>query len=185
MSDLYDIAVIGGGPAGCAAAITARQNGARVLLLERGKFPRPKVCGEFVSSEALELLRELLGNSTPLLESAAAISSARVFIDGRTMKTKINPAASSIPRFDMDLALWRAAEELGVDALQQTVVQRIEGSGPFTVYTNDSSCSARAVINASGRWSNLAASSQNATNGSIPRSIGIKAHFYEHSPVPS
>jgi flavin-dependent dehydrogenase len=183
MSDLYDIAVIGGGPAGCAAAITAWQFGARVLLLERGKFPRPKVCGEFVSSEALELLRDLLGNDISLLDSAALIRSARAFIDGRIVRAQINPGASSIPRFDMDLALWRAAEELGVQALQQSVVQRVEGNGPFTVYATDGLYSARTVINASGRWSNLAASSQRADSG--PKWIGIKAHFAEPAPVQS
>ncbi len=53
---MYDLTVIGGGPAGSCAAITAHRAGASVLLLERGRFPRHKVCGEFVSAEALGLL---------------------------------------------------------------------------------------------------------------------------------
>src|ERR1041385_2073289 len=61
MSDRYDLAVIGGGPAGTAAAITAARRGKRVALLERGRYPRHKVCGEFVSAESLELLEALLG----------------------------------------------------------------------------------------------------------------------------
>ena len=47
---IFDLAIIGGGPAGCSAAIIAARNGARVLLLERTRFPRHKVCGEFVSA---------------------------------------------------------------------------------------------------------------------------------------
>src|SRR5437868_4133419 len=43
----YDLAIVGGGPAGSAAAIVAARGGMRVLLLERGSFPRHKVCGEF------------------------------------------------------------------------------------------------------------------------------------------
>ena len=58
---IYDLIVIGGGPAGCAAAITAAQEGASVLLQERGRFPRHKVCGEFVSAESLHVLEKLLG----------------------------------------------------------------------------------------------------------------------------
>jgi choline dehydrogenase-like flavoprotein len=50
----YDLIVIGAGPAGCAAAITAARTGASVLLHERGHFPRHKVCGEFVSAESLD-----------------------------------------------------------------------------------------------------------------------------------
>jgi flavin-dependent dehydrogenase len=57
---LYDLIVVGGGPAGCATAISAARSGASVLLLERGRFPRHKVCGEFVSAESLELLNDLL-----------------------------------------------------------------------------------------------------------------------------
>ena len=60
MADVYDLIVVGGGPAGESAAITAVRGGARVVLLERGKFPRHKVCGEFVSAESLELLSSLL-----------------------------------------------------------------------------------------------------------------------------
>src|SRR5258708_35535799 len=106
MTDLYDVAVVGGGPAGSAAAITARRAGARVLLIERGKFPRQKVCGEFVSSEALGLLRGLLDEhfGTPLFDSAVGIDSARIFLDGHIVTAKISPPAKSIPRFDMDYA---------------------------------------------------------------------------------
>jgi flavin-dependent dehydrogenase len=57
---MYDLIVVGGGPAGTSAAITCARHGARVLLLERGQFPRHKVCGEFVSAESLELLSDLL-----------------------------------------------------------------------------------------------------------------------------
>ena len=56
----YDLIVVGGGPAGTAAAIVAGRKGRRVLLLERGRFPRHKVCGEFVSAESLALLKVLL-----------------------------------------------------------------------------------------------------------------------------
>jgi flavin-dependent dehydrogenase len=182
-SDLYDVAVIGGGPAGCAAAITARRAGARVLLLERGKYPRPKVCGEFVSSEALELLRKLLGDDNSLLDSASPVTSARIFIDCQIITAKVEPRASSIPRFDMDHALWRAAEQAGVHALQQSPVQRIEGGNTYTLSTADQRYSARTVINASGRWSNLRANSRETTKG--PKWIGIKAHFVESSPAKS
>jgi flavin-dependent dehydrogenase len=56
----YDLIVAGGGPAGSACAITAARLGAKVLLLEKDRFPRQKVCGEFVSPESLGLLHGLL-----------------------------------------------------------------------------------------------------------------------------
>jgi len=59
----WDLVVIGGGPAGASAAMTAARAGIQVLLLEKGNFPRHKVCGEFVSGESLQLLESLLANS--------------------------------------------------------------------------------------------------------------------------
>ena len=51
-----DVVVVGGGPAGSAAAIFLRQRGHDVLLLDEARFPRDKVCGEGVSPEAWRLL---------------------------------------------------------------------------------------------------------------------------------
>ena len=51
-----DVVVVGGGPAGSAAAIFLAQRGHDVLLLDAARFPRDKVCGESVSPEAWRLL---------------------------------------------------------------------------------------------------------------------------------
>ncbi len=49
----YDVAIVGAGPAGTSAAILLAQSGQRVLLLEKERFPRHKLCGEFISPECL------------------------------------------------------------------------------------------------------------------------------------
>src|SRR5438132_2739293 len=96
---MYDLIIIGAGPAGSSAAISAARCGARVLLLERGRFPRHKVCGEFVSAESLGLLTNLLdGHYATLLQNAVRISKARLFLDGRTLQTAVHPPAASIAR---------------------------------------------------------------------------------------
>ncbi len=51
--------MIGGGPAGSAAAIAAQQAGAAVTLYEQSRFPRHKVCGEYLSPEVEPVLRDL------------------------------------------------------------------------------------------------------------------------------
>jgi flavin-dependent dehydrogenase len=56
---LRKVTVIGGGPAGASAAITAMDLGAEVTLYERSRFPRHKVCGEYLSPEILPLLDQL------------------------------------------------------------------------------------------------------------------------------
>src|ERR1051325_187539 len=103
---MFDLIVVGAGPAGTSAAITATRGGAKVLLLERGKFPRHKVCGEFVSAESLGLLRDLLASSYhPLLDDSLRISLGRIFLDGHVLPAPIFPPAASIARFDLDQAL--------------------------------------------------------------------------------
>src|SRR5437016_13285886 len=109
-SAMFDLVVVGGGPAGNAAAITAVRGGARVLLLERGRLPRHKVCGEFVSAESLELLGSLLhGQHLTVLNDAVRISRTRLYVDGRMIRAVVDPPAGSLARWDLDAACWESA----------------------------------------------------------------------------
>jgi flavin-dependent dehydrogenase len=182
---LYDLIVVGGGPAGCATAISAARSGASVLLLERGRFPRHKVCGEFVSAESLELLNDLL--SPPhhqLIAKSPRISKGRVFADGMELSLQVDPPAASVTRFDLDVALWQSAAADNVDVRQECSTRKIIGAGPFIVQSENQEFQAKAVINATGRWSSLTSLSirarRNGTNW-----IGVKAHFAEEAPPAS
>ncbi len=180
---MYDLIVVGAGPAGSATAITTARTGARVLLLERGRFPRQKVCGEFVSAESLGLLAELLdAKHRSLLDDAIRIGRTRIFLDGHVLQATVLPAAASIARLDLDDDLWESAQAAGVEACEQVTVKGIQGSGPFVVSTTVDNFETRAVVNASGRWSNL---NPAAPRNGEPRWIGVKGHFEEASPPAS
>jgi flavin-dependent dehydrogenase len=179
---MHDLIVIGGGPAGTSAAITCARGGARVLLLERARFPRHKVCGEFVSAESLDFFADLLApQDAHLISGAVRISRARVFLDSRVIKTPVEPPAASISRLDLDSALWDSAKQCGVDARQQVVGQAISGTGPFLVKTSLGEFECRALINASGRWSSL----NPIPMDSGVKWLGVKGHFAESSPPSS
>ena len=183
MRAMYDLIVIGAGPAGSSAAITAARSGARVLLLERGRFPRQKVCGEFVSAESLALLNDLLdAKHRPLLADAIRIERTRVFLDGSELRAPVHPAAASIARLELDDALWSSAAAVGAETRQQVTVQELRGSGPFAVATSAGDLETRTVVNASGRWSNL---NPGAARNGQPRWIGVKGHFEEAAPPAS
>ena len=172
---LYDVAIIGAGPAGSSAAIALASSGARVLLLERGRFPRHKVCGEFVSAESLGLLRSLVGSA---FDSAIAITRSRLFIDGRVVAAKITPPAASITRYDLDFALWNRAHESGAECRSGHEVNLlVSGAEHFTLRTSTDAFTARAVIDATGRWSRL----RDDTAPPGPKWIGLKCHFRESS----
>jgi len=184
---MYDVIIIGGGPAGSSAAITAARSGASVLLLERGKFPRQKVCGEFVSAESLELLASLLSahpQSLEMLHRARRIPAGRLFVDRGHVNAPLDPPAAGISREYLDATLWQAACVNGATVRQETTVRSIEGVGPFSVVTSAGTFESRSVINASGRWSNLRGKDSRNGNGNA-KWIGLKAHFGEHNPSPS
>ncbi|RMH62583.1 MAG: FAD-dependent oxidoreductase [Calditrichaeota bacterium] len=55
----YDVIIVGGGPAGSAAALFARSMAMSVLLLDKERFPRDKICGDAISGKAMTILKEL------------------------------------------------------------------------------------------------------------------------------
>ena len=175
----YDLIVVGAGPAGSACAIAAVRAGAKVLLLEKDRFPRQKVCGEFVSPESLGLLHALLQENE--FRACPQIISSRIFLDGKTVTIPVSPAAQSIPRFDLDAALFRAAQRAGVSAEEGVTVVEIRRNEIFHLATAENVFTARAVVNATGRWSKL---TQFDITGK-DKWIGLKAHFTEQSPPQS
>lgn len=178
----YDIAVIGAGPAGSSAAITAARSGAKVGLFEAGGFPRHKVCGEFVSAESLDILRDLL-QSVPeadrILQAAPVIDRMRLLLDQEMVAARLTPPALSITRYDLDQLLWRAATQTGVQTRSNCEVRAIKGEGPFHLDTSLGAIESSAVIIAAGRWSRFTARTQ-VPDG--PKWIGIKAHYREPNP---
>jgi flavin-dependent dehydrogenase len=184
---MYDLAIIGAGPAGSGAAITAARAGARVLLLERGRFPRHKVCGEFVSAESLDLLCGLLAQcpeSLEFLRAAPRIKTGRLFVDASVLTAPVDPPAASIPRYWLDEHLWQVAVQAGVEARQQHTVTAITGTGPFAITGAGGAFEARSIVQAAGRWSNLSRP-ENGRNHHGASWIGLKAHFTEANPCPS
>ncbi|MGE5109942.1 MAG: NAD(P)/FAD-dependent oxidoreductase [Acidobacteriaceae bacterium] len=168
----FDLVVVGAGPAGSAAAITAFNRGLKVLLLEAGRYPRHKVCGEFVSAESAEVLRYLLGDDAPPLFRAPRITTARLHASGQTATISLATPGYSIARIDLDHALWRAAQAGGVDCRIDSVLDVLPDDRGFHVRGTAASYTAASVVNASGRWSRLG---RRISQGKPW--IGLKAHF--------
>lgn len=113
---MYDVAIIGGGPAGAALAALMARGGRRVLLLERSAAPRHKVCGEFLSPEAITSLEELGLRSALERLAPVSIRSARLVAPGGSELTLPLPApAWGLSRLALDPALRSEAARSGAE----------------------------------------------------------------------
>ncbi len=153
----YDVAVAGGGPAGCSAAIHLAQAGARVALLEARAYPHDKLCGEFLSPECAGLL-DGLGLTAALrgLGPAAIDTACLTAADGTIWETRLPGPAWGLTRRALDQALAQRAQAVGVDVRTGATVTRIDGglASGFQVHIMGSGApdlAARAVIAAHGR----------------------------------
>ncbi|MEY4171606.1 MAG: hypothetical protein RLZ94_2679 [Actinomycetota bacterium] len=107
-----EVVVIGAGPAGCMAAITAAKAGARVALLERTRFPREKVCGCCIAPRGIAVLTEAgLGH---VLHGAARLTGVRLASAGSSVWIE-RDSGVALSRGALDARLARAAMELGIE----------------------------------------------------------------------
>src|SRR5215204_2753573 len=122
------IAVVGAGPAGSSLAIRLARSGFEVILIEREKFPRHKLCGEFISPECLEHFREL-GVLDEMLASGGERVRETAFYapNGRNVCVPSawlgnTQGALGLSRAEMDFRLVERARESGVRVLEETQV---------------------------------------------------------------
>lgn len=122
----YDVIIAGGGPAGSSAAIHLARAGATVLLVEEKKFPRAKLCGEFISPECLTHFKRLDVFDQMTSAGGAALTET-VFYSGRGRSVcvpsewfGVSSTALGLSRSQMDQILLDRARAAGVVVLEQT-----------------------------------------------------------------
>jgi flavin-dependent dehydrogenase len=118
-----EVLILGGGVAGCAASIALARKGRRVTLIERESTPRHKVCGEFLSGEALEDLHALGIDVASL--GAVPINYVRLAAARRAAEAPLPFPAASLTRKALDTALIAEAIAAGVRVEQGRSVQAL------------------------------------------------------------
>ncbi|MFI5046459.1 MAG: geranylgeranyl reductase family protein [Acidimicrobiia bacterium] len=153
-----EVLVVGAGPAGVAAGVTARRLGLDVLVVDRARFPRDKTCGDGLTAGALRAL-EALGLDVRALPSYVHVAEAvLVAPSGRRVALPL-PAdgehAAVVPRAELDAAMVEHARVEGVDVRDGVGVVAVhDDAGAVRVGLDDGTgCSARWVIAADGHYS--------------------------------
>lgn len=168
-----DVFIIGGGPAGLAAAIAARQKGFDVVVADGAEPPIDKACGEGLLPDAVEVLGRL-GVGIPAADRFT-LQGIRFFDSDREVKAEFSTGQGmGVRRAVLHENMVERARKMGVTLLWRTPVSGISSAG---VITDRQTIAARWIIGADGihsrvrRWAGLESPRQH------PRRFAFRRHY--------
>lgn len=166
-----DVAIVGAGPGGSTLAALLARRGVSVALIDRDTFPRDKLCGEFLSYDALPIV-EALGID---LGDAPFIDRCRVVSRNRTYEFAFPRAARGVSRMKLDELLFRKAIASGGMACDGQTATTVE---QHRVVTDRGTINARVVAGAWGRWGRFDQQLDRAfVHDRTHRNFGFKRHY--------
>src|SRR5438067_570827 len=188
-SSHYDVIIAGGGPAGSSAAIHLAMRGARVLLVEQKKFPRPKLCGEFISPECA-IHFERLRVADAMFAAHPADLTATVFYSRSGKNVRVPSSwfgatgvALGLSRAEMDERLLRRATAAGAHVLEDAhangVIFKNQTACGITVKQGTRETSYYAPVTVDGTGRTRALTRRLAANARRERApmVAFKAHL--------
>jgi menaquinone-9 beta-reductase len=147
---LLDCVVIGGGLAGGAAALVLARAGRLVVLIERTSAPGHKVCGDFLSGEAIALLRRL-GLDPPVC-GGNSVTRLRLVSGDRIAEIRLPFIGHALSRRQLDQAVLDLAASAGVEVIRGETVGGLDRvNGRVTVKTGHRQLQSRTAVLATGK----------------------------------
>jgi len=169
----FDVIVVGGGPSGAVMAWALATRGIRVLILDRARFPREKVCGDFVEPRGLRLFQTMGCLGAIEADDPLAITHVNLFLNGRTAyrehipfyegQSELPQHGYIIPRDILDDRILASAVAAGAELRQGCQVSGVTRDGGRMIVNyreGDTTHSERAtlVVGADGTHSIVARS---------------------------
>jgi menaquinone-9 beta-reductase len=182
---VFDVAVVGGGPAGSVCAAFCAVAGLRTVVIEREKFPREKVCGDCLNSGCWPILRQL-GIEKKVRESrhARLASVAFIGLHDRCIEVELpqgEEAEIAIKRSVFDALLLDRARQLGADIRETRTLTSLEKTNRDWELTIADGFAFRAqvLVAADGRNSTVA-----RLCALLPRTAKERVALQAHIPLP-
>ena len=166
-----DALIVGGGPAGAAAAIWLARAGWPVTLWEKERHPAHKICGEFLSWEAQAYLADLGINVEAL--GAVPIDRVRLVTAARVSTGRLGFTARSLTRRTLDAALLEAASAAGVHVSRGVTAREILPDGRASAGLDQ--LGARHLLLATGKHNLRGAGRDDA--GTLNQQLGFKSYL--------
>jgi flavin-dependent dehydrogenase len=169
-----DVAIVGAGPGGSTLAALLARRGYSVALIDRDRFPRDKLCGEFLSYDALPIVDALGVRQELDARGAPEISSCRIVGRHRTYAFDFPHPARGVSRMLLDDALFRCALASGAHAITATATAVSREDVTF----DGGAVRARVVAGAWGRWGRFDQQLGRAfVRDHSHRNFGFKRHY--------
>lgn len=154
-SPKFDVVVVGGGPAGSAAAFTLAASGLTVALVDKARFPREKLCGGLLSQRSKKLLAHVFGETcSPPIEVTS--SGAKLFFGDKLLnEIQAYKPIYFTSRRNFDNYLLSLAVSRGVDVVLGVAVTGLSADHRRVYLDDGSVLEARFVIGADGASSRI------------------------------
>ncbi len=168
-----DALIAGGGPAGAIAATLLARAGRDVLLLERDAAPADRICGEFLSREALEDIAAL--GLDPWALGARTIETVRLVQGARIAEAHLPFRAASLSRRTLDAAMLDAAASAGATLRRGIAIRALDAGGTTLRLEDGSRLGAPALLLATGKHELRGA--RRMLRRPPPDLVGFKTYF--------
>jgi geranylgeranyl reductase family protein len=184
-----DVVIVGGGPAGAAAAARLAARGLLTVLVDRASFPRDKVCGDFVGPMALAELADLGVAQTDAFGATSTMANLALHVDADEPAVLKVPQVDGIPgygrvipRLQLDAWILDAARQAGATVLDGRKAEAVEqapdaitvrgrsAAGPWQLRT-------RLLLGADGSNSMVARTLRGGVPPSQDRITAVRAYF--------